>query len=95
VDVGATAYATINITPVNTSKNRTVDFTINAYSRGAKFENLTVEDNLTLQLTVVEVPGGGTKPNPPVKPTPGAGLGLFLAAAALAALVTLRTRKRR
>ena len=94
VDVGATAYATINITPVNTSKNQTVDFKINAYSRGARFENITVEDILALQLTVVEVPPG-TKPPTPVKPTPGAGLALILSAMALAATVALRSRKRR
>ena len=95
IDVGATAYATVNITPPNTSKNQTIDFAITAYSKGAKYENITVEDRLTLQLTVIEVPSGGTKPPPTVKPTPGAGLALILAATALAATVALRSRKRR
>jgi hypothetical protein len=94
VDVGDVGYAQVNITPPNTSKNQTVQFQISAYSRGAKYANITIEDKLELALDIVAVPGGGGgKPPVTPKPTPGAGLLALSLALALAALAGMRRRK--
>jgi len=95
IDAGDAAYAQINITPPNNSKDQTITFQISAYSRGAHYNNMTVENQLDLALTVESVPGGGGggKTTPTPKPTPGPGPVALAAAAVLAAILGLQRRK--
>jgi len=93
VDACDTGATTINITPAQDTKNQTVAFQIKAYSRGASFQNITVEAALELQLTVKAAAGGGDgkKPATDKKGTPGMeALWLLLAMALTALASTLR-----
>jgi len=95
VDAGDRGACTINITPAPESKNQTVTFQIKAYSKGASYQNVTVEGTLELQLTVVAAPGGGgggKKPPTTPKGTPGMEAVWLLLAVALAALAGMLRR---
>jgi uncharacterized membrane protein len=93
VDSGDAGNCAINITPDHNTTNQTVTFRIKAFSRGASYQNITVEDTLELQLTVVAAPGGGGK-KPPTTPkgTPGMEALWLLLAVALAALAGMLRR---
>jgi len=95
VDSGDTGDCAINITPELNTTNRTVAFKVKAFSRGASYQNITVEDTLELQLTVVASPGGGgggKKPPTTPKGTPGMEAVWLSLAVALAALAGMHRR---
>jgi hypothetical protein len=93
VDSGDTGVCTINITPAQESKNQTVAFQIKAYSRGASYQDITVEDTLELQLSVAAAGGGdGKKPPSTPKGTPGPEAVWLLLALAMAALAGVPKR---
>jgi len=87
VDAGDTGLCTINITPAEGSKNQTASFEIKAYSKGASYQNITIETTLALQLTVKAAPaGGGNGKTTPPKATPGMEVMWLVAAIAIAGL---------
>jgi uncharacterized membrane protein len=93
-DPGDTGDCAINITPDHNTTNQTVTFRIKAFSRGASYQNITVEDTLELQLTVAAAPGGGGggKKTTTPKATPGMEAPWLLLAAILAALACMLRR---
>ena len=96
VDAGKSINLNYTIKPPSDAKNQTVILQVKAFSRGASFQNITVEQKLELEISVKEVAQGGNGTKPPDNnkaPIAGAG-GLALALAlVLAALVAFRRRK--
>lgn len=94
VDVNGSINLKYTIKPPADSRNQTITLQMRAYSKGASFQNLTVEQKLELEIAVKAVPQGGNGPKPPVKKnTPGTGAGGLAILLALAALAASRKRK--
>ncbi len=96
VDTNASFNLRYDIKPPADAGNQTVILQVRAFSRGAAFKNLTVEQKLELEITVTAAPAAAntTKPSGNGKSfLPGAGGPALGLAVALAALVALRRRK--
>lgn len=87
IDNGSQADISLNITPPASHPGGVVELRVRAYSRNANLNNRTVEDFLSLSLTVHKRPAGGGGGKPPQEPrkVPGHGAAPLLALLVVAA----------
>jgi len=99
LDAGQTAAVSLSITPPENSKDQTVSVQVKGSSRGAKSDNLTIEDRTETSITVKAVPGGGGggggNNTDGKKFIPGPGVPEVAAAMAFVGALFLRQRRRR
>ena len=96
VDPVSSALFTLNMTPPAGAPNQTVTIQVTGQSWGANSNDLTVQDQIFLNLTVNYVPipgGGGGNKTATHNPIPGTGPIGVAVAATLAMLVAVRKRK--